>query len=63
MKKTSRTPKRFDDSIIFNISEKQLLPSEKSVLEKSLNFCPETPGYSKLKLMDDVFQFGRNLRF
>ena len=61
-KKPSRTTKNFDDSIIFNISEKQLLPSEKSGLEKGLNFCPETPGYNKLKLMDDLFWFCRNLR-
>ena len=52
-KKPSRTSKNFDDWIIFNILEKQLSPSEKSVLEKDLNFCPETLGYNKLKLMDD----------
>ena len=57
IKKPSRTTKNFDDSIIFNISEKQLSPSEKSVLEKGLNFCPVTPGYNKLKLIDDLFCF------
>ena len=61
-KKPSRTSKNFDDWIIFNILEKQLSPSEKSVLEKDLNFCPETLGYNKLKLMDDLFWFCRNLR-
>ena len=61
-KKLSQTTKNFDDSIIFNISEKQLSPSEKSVLKKGLNFCPEPPGYNKLKLMDDLFWFCRNLR-
>ena len=48
-------------SIIFSISEKQLSPSEKSILKKGLNFCPETPGYNKLKLMNDLFWFRRNL--
>ena len=48
-KKPSQTTRNFDDSIIFNISEKQLSPSGKSVLGKGLNFCPETPGYDKLK--------------
>ena len=62
IKKPSRTNKNFDDSILFNISEKQLLLSEKSILEKGLNFCPETPGYNKLKLMNDLFWFCRNLR-
>ena len=62
IKKPSQTTKTVDDSIIFNISGKQLLPSEKSILEKGLNFCPETPGYNKLKLMDNLFWFCRNLR-
>ena len=61
-KKPSQTTRNFDDSIIFNISEKQLSPSGKSVLEKGLNFCPETSGYGKLKLMDNLFWFCRNLR-
>ena len=43
-KKPSLTTKHFDHSIIFNISEKKLLPSKKSVLEKGLNFGPEIPG-------------------
>ena len=57
IKKPLQTTKNFDDSIIFNMSEKQLSPSEKSVMEKGLNFCPETPGYNKLKLMDDLLWF------
>ena len=62
-KTPSRTTKNFDDSIIFNISGNQRnQPSEKSVSEKGLNFCSETPGYNKLKLMDDLFWFCRNLR-
>ena len=32
-KKPSHTTKNFEDSIIFNTSEKQLSPSEKSVLK------------------------------
>ena len=60
--KPSRKPTNNDFSIIFNISEKQLTQSEKSVLEKGLNFCPETPGYNKPQLMDDLFWFCRNLR-
>ena len=62
LKKPSRTTKNFDDSIIFNILEKQLSPSEKSVSEKGLNLCPEKPGYNKLNLMDNLFWFCRNLR-
>lgn len=45
------------------VLEKQLLPFEKSVLEKGLNFCPEIPAYEKLKLMDNLFWFCRNLEF
>ena len=60
-KKPSRAAINFVDSIIFNISEKQLSPSEKSVLKKGLSFCPKTPGYYKLKLMDNLFWFCRNL--
>ena len=47
---------------MFSISEKRLSPSVKSVLEKGLNFCPQTPGYNKLKLTDDLFWLCRNLR-
>ena len=39
-KKPSRTTKHFHDSVIFNISGKQLSPSEKSVLEKGFEFLP-----------------------
>ena len=39
-KKPSRTTKHFDDSIIFNMSGKQLSPSEKLVLEKGFEFLP-----------------------
>ena len=52
-KKPSPKTKIFDESIIFSISEIPLLLSEKSILEKGLSFCPEIPGYGKLKLMDD----------
>ena len=62
LKKPSRTTKNFYDSIIFNILEKQLSPSEKSVSEKGLNLCPEKSGYNKLNLMDNLFWFWRNLR-
>ena len=61
-KKPSRTTKHFDDSTIFSISQRKLSLSEKSILERGLNFCPETPGYNKLKLMDGLFWFCRNLQ-
>ena len=48
--------------MIFNILEKQLSPSENSVLEKSLSFRPKTLGYSKLKQINDLFQFCRDLQ-
>ena len=28
---------------------------------KGLNFCPETPGYNKLKLIGNLFRFFKNL--
>ena len=60
-KEPSPKTKIFDESIIFIISEIPLSLSEKSILEKGLSFCPEIPGYDKLKLMDDLFRFYKNL--
>ena len=61
-KNPSRTTKNFDDSIIFNISEKELQSFAKPVLKKGLGFCIETGEYNKLKLMDNLFWFCRKLR-
>ena len=49
-------------SIIFNISKTTLSTSEKSVLEKELNFCPSTPSLDKNRLLDDIFEFCRKIR-
>ena len=50
------------NSIIYNISTISLTSTEKSLLEKGLNFCPTTPKFNKVKLLDDIYWFCRKIR-
>ena len=54
--------KKTSNSIIYNISDISLTPTEKSLLEKGLNFSPTTPKLNKIKLLDDIFWFCRKMR-
>ena len=48
--------------VIENLSNYMINESEKSVLEKGLNFCPTTESPNKLRLLDDLYFFCRKLR-
>jgi len=57
------TTNQFNEkSSIYNISDTSLTHSEKSVLEKGLNFCPSTKDLNKLRLMEDTYKFCRKMR-
>ena len=45
-----------------NLSNVQLTEAEKSLLSKSLNFCPRPLSYDHGKFIDDTKQFSRRIR-
>ena len=47
-------------SSFYNISD--VSSTEKSILEKGLNFCPDQIELNKAGLIDDVYSFRRNIR-
>ena len=48
--------------VIHNISGITLSDPELTILEKGLNFCPSTDKLKKDELLDDIFNFCRNMR-
>ena len=51
------------DSVVGNLSSAKLTESEKSLLSKGLNFCPQPKSYDKGKLVEDTKVFTRRMRF
>ena len=61
---TGQTDKQVTNlnSVVVNLSSPELTESEKSLLSKGLNFCPQPKSYDKGKLVEDTKAFTRRMR-
>ena len=55
-------PRPQTPEIVHNLSAHKLSPSELSLLEKGLNFCPSSPTINTEQLLDDVHAYCRKQR-